>query len=286
MSRYYPTSYYSLERLKTSPKSSGLRQWARLRRDEFAVIQRGLLGRVLDRISPNVGLKEVVAEHYPGGGVTLANLSVRSRILDVGCGSGRFLLKLHGAGFRSLQGVDLYVEKNIEYPEGLRILKGSIGTCEGEWDVIMFHHSFEHLPDPLETLTTATRLLARDGTMVVRIPLVSSYAWEKYGVAWVQLDAPRHFFLHSRESMGRLAGAAGLRVERVVDDSTEFQFLGSELYVRDIPLVSEGVYVLDAKGSIFGSVFSREEVQQFRRLAGELRASGRGDQAAFYLKKT
>ena len=61
---------------------------------------------------------------------------------------------------------------------------------------------------------------------------------------------------------------------------------GSELYVRDIPLVSEGVYVLDAKGSIFGSVFSREEVQQFRRLAGELRAGGRGDQAAFYLKKT
>ena len=82
--------------------------------------------------------------------------------------------------------------------------------------------------------------------------------------------------------MGRLAEAAGLRVERVVDDSTEFQFLGSELYVRDIPLRSGGAHELDAKGSIF----SPEEVQQFRWLAEELNASGRGDQAAFYLKKT
>ena len=118
--------------------------------------------------------------------------------------------------------------------------------------------------------------------MVVRIPVVSSYAWEKYGVAWVQLDAPRHFFLHSRKSMAQLAGAAGLRVERVVDDSSEFQFLGSELYVRDIPLTSEsGARTLGASGSMF----SPEEVQQFRRRAEELNAKGRGDQAAFYLRK-
>jgi SAM-dependent methyltransferase len=285
MSRYYPSSYYSLERLKTQPRSSGVRQWARAQRNEFAVIQRGLIGRVLYGVYPDEDLREAAAEHFPGGGATLANLRASSRILDVGCGSGRFLLKLREAGFQNLQGVDLYLEKSIEYPGGLRILKGSIGACEGEWDVIMFHHSFEHLRDPLETLKIAVRLLATNGTLVVRIPLVSSYAWEKYGVTWVQLDAPRHFYLHSRESMGRLAGAAGLRVERVVDDSTEFQFLGSELYARDIPLMSEGVYALDPKGPLLGSCFSPEEVQRFRRLAEELRAGGRGDQAAFYLKE-
>jgi SAM-dependent methyltransferase len=226
-------------------------------------------------------VKEAVAEHLPGDGLTLADVSTRSRILDVGCGSGRFLLTLSGAGFRNLQGVDRYVERDIEYPGGLRILKGSLDDCQGEWDIIMFHHSFEHLPHPLETLKTATGLLAPNGTIVVRIPVVSSYAWERYGVTWVQLDAPRHFFLHSRKSMWRLAEAAGLSVDRVVDDSTEFQFLGSELYVRDIPLRSEGTLGLDAKGSIF----SLEEVQAFRRLAAELNVKGRGDQAAFYLKK-
>jgi len=283
MARYYPASYYSLERVAVPAISSGLRGWARARRNGFAVTQRGLLGRVLYRMSPNESLKETVADHLPGGGVALANVSMRSRILDVGCGSGKFLLALSGAAFRNLQGVDLYVERSIDYRGGLRILKGSIGDCEGEWDIIMFHHSFEHLPDPLGTLKAATGLLAADGTIVVRVPVVSSYAWEKYGVAWVQLDAPRHFFLHSRKSMAQLAGAAGLRVERVVDDSSEFQFLGSELYVRDIPLTTEGgARTLGARGSMF----SPEEVQQFRRRAEELNAKGRGDQAAFYLKKT
>jgi len=144
----------------------------------------------------------------------------------------------------------------------------------------MFHHSFEHLRGPLETLKTAARLLAGQGMIVIRIPVVSSYAWEKYGIAWVQLDAPRHFFLHSPESMSRLARAVGLRVVKVVYDSTEFQFLGSELYLRDRPLFSGG------SSSPDWSVFAPEEIESFRRLAGELNASERGDQAAFYLQKS
>ena len=282
MLRYYPPSYSPLGQVTPRSASGGVWQWAIARRNEFAVVQRGLLGRVLYRIFPDEPLREAVTERFPGGGVSLVGLRTSSRILDVGCGSGAFLLRLWEAGFRSLQGVDLYVEKHLEYPGGLRVLKGSIGACTGEWDVIMFHHSFEHLPDPLETLKTATGLLAGRGTIVVRMPVVPSYAWERYGVAWVQLDAPRHFFLHSRDSMARLAQAVGLRVERVAYDSTEFQFLGSELYLRDIPLMSQEP---GAPNYFQESGFAPEEVRKYRRLAEELNASERGDQAAFYLKK-
>jgi 2-polyprenyl-3-methyl-5-hydroxy-6-metoxy-1,4-benzoquinol methylase len=280
MTRYYPASYYSLQQL-TAPgvRSSGVRHWARVRANEFAVVQRGLLGRVLHRLSPNEDLRKAVTQHFPGGGVSLAKLRTSSRILDVGCGSGTFLLALSEAGFRQLQGVDLYVEASIEYPGGVRILKGSLEACEGKWDVVMFHHSFEHLENPLETLKTAAGLLVGEGTIVVRIPIVSSHAWEKYGIAWVQLDAPRHFFLHSRESISRLAKAVGLQVVRVEYDSTEFQFLGSELYLRDIPLCPRG------SSSPDWSVFTPDEIQKFRQLAVELNASRRGDQAAFYLQK-
>ena len=281
MSRYYPASYYSLQR-KPAPRvsSSAMRRWARVRANEFAVTQRGLLGRVLCWLSPREDLREAVVQHFPGDGVALTKLRRSSRILDVGCGSGTFLLALSESGFQNVQGVDLYVEESIEYPRGVRVLKGSLEACEGPWDVIMFHHSFEHLRGPLETLKTAARLLAGQGMIVIRIPVVSSYAWEKYGIAWVQLDAPRHFFLHSPESMSRLARAVGLRVVKVVYDSTEFQFLGSELYLRDRPLFSGG------SSSPDWSVFAPEEIESFRRLAGELNASERGDQAAFYLQKS
>jgi len=230
-------------------------------------------------MSPNEELREAVAQHFPGDGVSLAKLHRSSRILDVGCGSGTFLLALSKAGFRHVQGVDLYVEASIEYPDGVRILKGSLEACEGIWNVIMFHHSFEHFRNPVEILNAAAELLDGNGTIVVRIPMVSSYAWEKYGIAWVQLDAPRHFFLHSPESMSRLAKAVGLRVARVVYDSTEFQFLGSELYLRDRPLFSSGSSSPDL------STFAPDEIENFRRSAVELNASERGDQAAFYLQK-
>ena len=65
----------------------------------------------------------------------------------------------------------------------------------------MFHHSFEHLPDPIETLERVYRLMPSGGNCLIRIPLVSSEAWKKYGPHWVQLDAPRHFFLYSIESL-------------------------------------------------------------------------------------
>ena len=32
------------------------------------------------------------------------------------------------------------------------------------------------------------------------IPVKSQTIWEKYGVNWSQIDAPRHFFLHTIKS--------------------------------------------------------------------------------------
>ena len=130
-------------------------------------------------------------------------------------------------------------------------------------------------------MTAAARRLASRGTILVRVPLVSSYAWEKYAVAWVQLDAPRHFFLHSPRSLARAAEQAGLRIVQVTYDSTDFQFWGSEQYLRDIPLLGKGSYGQGLEGSIF----SPEEIQRYRTLADELNANERGDQAAFYLKR-
>jgi len=41
------------------------------------------------------------------------------------------------------------------------------------------------------------------GWCVIRIPTVSSFAWEHYREQWVQLDAPRHFFLHKVRKTGK-----------------------------------------------------------------------------------
>jgi hypothetical protein len=63
----------------------------------------------------------------------------------------------------------------------------------------------------------------------------------------------------------------------VVFDSTSFQFVGSELYSRGLPL-TESVRAR--------SLFTSEQIRNWKRKARELNLSGRGDQAAFYLTST
>jgi SAM-dependent methyltransferase len=285
MARYYPPHYYSFQWPGALPRGrvsgSLLKRVAKGLRDQYAVCGRGVAGRFLYRLFPNEHLRDIIQRHLPDPPRPQQYLRRRCRILDVGCGNGRLLLALHEVGFRRLLGIDAYLDADVEYPGGLTILKRTIHEISGLWDVVMFHHSFEHVADPIETLRSTARRLRPGGICVARIPVVSSHAWERYGVRWVQLDAPRHFFLHSVNSMRVSAEKAGLVVEKIVWDSTGFQFWGSEQYVRGIPLLSECSYFRGAERS----VFSREQIEAFEEAARSLNAQGRGDQAAFYLRK-
>lgn len=282
MAKYYPPAYYT----STRPADSGGRgPWvhrlARTLRNRYAVLGTGITGRLLYRWWPNPAYRDWIAARFPEEGVREAGLTSSSRVVDVGCGTGDLLLALSEAGFRHLLGVDAYTDANPDGAGELPRLKGSIHDVTGKWDLVMFQHSFEHLPDPQAALTAAAGLLPPGGTCLIRLPLVSSYAWDHYGVDWVQLDAPRHLFLHSEQSMKRLADRAGLELIRVVYDSTAFQFVGSELYRRNIPLRTQVPADVQARAA----AFSRQEILAFERRARGLNAEGRGDQAAFYLKK-
>ena len=151
---------------------------------------------------------------------------------------------------------------------------------EGGWDVIMLHHAFEHLADPARLLREAARRLAPGGKILLRLPMADSYAWLRYRADWVQLDAPRHLFLHTRRSLAHAADAAGLRVEATVCDSHELQFWGSEQYLRDIPLNDPRSYRFDRSGALFAPA----RLARWRRAAAALNRIGWGDQAAVYLR--
>jgi len=203
-----------------------------------------------------------------------------ARILDVGCGTGwNFLYPLYKAGFRNSAGCDPYIEKDISYSEGLTICKKELSEMEGEWDIITFHHSFEHIDNPHETIKKAYELLAPGGYCIIRIPTVSSYAWQHYGVNWFQLDAPRHIFLHSVESMNLLASEAGFKLTRITSDSTHHQFTISERYKSGRAFTERGYR------NIFDRISSLVQKMRNSRRAADLNRKGQGDQAAFFLHK-
>jgi SAM-dependent methyltransferase len=268
MARYYPDTYYSFQ---NPPARSRIVKFLLRQRDQYALSGRGSLGKRLYARYPRLDLR------------CLRELSVGAdtRILDVGCGTGSLLCLLSALGLKHLLGIDPYNAREIADEAGFQILKREIGEVAGEWDIVMFHHSFEHVADPARTLRAVHEVLSAAGCCIIRIPLSSSYAWQHYGVDWVQLDAPRHVFLHSVESMQLLAAQAGFTVDRVVHDSTAFQFWGSEQYRAGIPLTDPRSYAGNPKASMF----SKKDLAGFAKRAEELNQARQGDQAAFYLRK-
>ena len=157
------------------------------------------------------------------------------------------------------------------------VRKQTLDEVEGKWDVIMMHHSFEHMPAPRTVLQKIESLLAEGGTCLIRIP-VKNEAWKLYGANWSQLDAPRHFFIHTFRSIKLLASQAGLGVSSYHCDSDEFQFWLSELYQKDISAV-------EAIKNGPRHYFSDKALKGFRQRARELNAEKLGDAAVFYLSR-
>ena len=75
--------------------------------------------------------------------------------------------------------------------------------------------------------TKISKILSENGVCIIRIPVKTKYIWNCYSVNWVQIDAPRHFFLHTLKSFELLVEKSGLSIQDVIFDSTEFQFWGS-----------------------------------------------------------
>ncbi|NDJ78505.1 MAG: class I SAM-dependent methyltransferase [Chloroflexi bacterium] len=260
LGRYYPASYHALAR----PEPVGLRRAVRRWRDAYAVWDRGVIGWLLYARWPEPAIRALAG----------LELSRARRVLDVGCGPGILARRLLDLGFENVMGIDPYADA----PD---VVRGDITAVDGVWDVIMFHHALEHVPDPLASLSAAMERLAPDGAILVRMPVVPCAVWDRYGVAWVQLDAPRHLHVLSLRGLETLAGRVGLVVNAVKYDSTAFQFWGSEQVRMGIPLESARSYAVDPAQSVFRPAQVRAWARESRRL----NVVGRGDQVMVVLRR-
>jgi SAM-dependent methyltransferase len=273
--KYYPSNYYSLDRSVGSELAKSFRRRIAARlMGKYLVTGQGLIGKYLSEKRP------LIKAYFPPSLLDpLLDLRFDSRILDLGCGNGQLLRTLSYFGFRDLTGADAFVESEITYPDGTVIYKKPLDEIDGSFDLIMLHHSFEHFADPLGSLREIRRLLAPTGRCLIRMPIVN-FAWEKYGVNWVQLDPPRHLVLYTEKAFVDTVERAGFEIVKTVYDSEAFQFWGSEQYVRDIPMNDPRAF----KGDIGKSIFTDAELREWQRQAEQLNKDRRGDQACFYLK--
>ena len=260
--KYYPSNYYSYQEAKFPSK---------LNRFNF-FLKRSLIKHYMGYFDFTGFLLSFIYEN-PFPWIRKKEIHFDSRILDIGSGSGRKLLSLQRSGFRNLTGIDPFIVESISHRNGVKILKKDLSEINEKYDFIMLHHSFEHMENPEQIVNHISRLLCTDGCALIRIPVSNSYAWHKYRDFWSGLDAPRHFFLHTPQSMEILLKKTDMKIDEIIYDSTEFQFTGSEKYL---------------KGLLFSApddVFTKKEIRKFTKEAIRLNRNKQGDWACFYLKK-
>ena len=270
IAEYYPSNYYAYSTPSDAPQPSSV--LTRLRKLVAWRVQL-LSPRARRRFLAAPSTLRWLAAHPVPALYARHVPHVGARILDVGCGAGELLKNLRVLHYQRAIGADPFVPAPIYHDGTLLVRKSAIHELGGQFDCISFHHVLEHMPDQHAVLAQARNLLAPNGIVLIRIPTVEGAVWRKYRQDWPQLDAPRHFYLHSERSLTLIAAKAGMSVRSIEYDSTGFQFWGAELLRRDIPLIDPR-----SPATAGPSMFSSDELAEFDREAIALNTDRKGDQ--------
>lgn len=152
--------------------------------------------------------KHVGYLRFPGQG---------ARLLDVGCGNGKFVAQMQSVGWEAV-GIDPDPVSSAQAAAaGLNVRSGSIETLPGIadnfFDAVSLHHVIEHLHSPLETLRRCYEVLKPGGRIVIATPNFSSFGHNQFGPDWFALSPPMHLVMFTPNSLRRALEAAGFEPE-------------------------------------------------------------------------
>jgi SAM-dependent methyltransferase len=99
--------------------------------------------------------------------------------------------------------------RQVEFHCGL-FYEASLAT--NRFDLVTMWHFLEHDYDPLRSLATARRVLARNGILVIEVPRLDSRTFRLFGDRWPGLQAPQHTVLFDRDSLLRAVRKSGFEV--------------------------------------------------------------------------
>lgn len=166
------------------------------------------------------------------------------RILDVGCGDGRFLSLLRDFGAPEWEIV------------GLELDEGAVAKCremgfeahatrvedfaaepaqQGRFDAVVMLQLIEHVEDPALICERVHRLLRPGGVFVIETPNLAGLDHRLFeGRYWGHYHFPRHWNLFSQDSLRRMLEARGFEIvlaECLI--STSSWIISHQNYLKD-----------------------------------------------------
>ena len=123
------------------------------------------------------------------------------KLLDVGAGTGDFLLASKRAGWE-VKGVEVNEKaKALAREKGIKIENNIEAYAGNQFDVITLWHVLEHLPNLEQSIKNIESLVKPGGILIVAVPNFKSYDAKYYKNYWAAYDAPRHLWHFSSNSI-------------------------------------------------------------------------------------
>lgn len=172
----------------------------------------------------------------------------RGKILDVGCGSGDTLAQLRSIGW-DVYGLDVDAQAiKVAQKRGLKnVSLGSYETMQkypdNFFDAIRLYHVIEHLDNPKRCVRLAYKKLKPGGEIIIGTPNAGSLIAKLVKQYWYNLDCPRHLYLFTPGTLGRLIRDAGYTRQHITFCSAG-GWIGSIQYKLDVDLINIPLLVM------------------------------------------
>jgi len=149
--------------------------------------------------------------------VTLINsLSSKGKLLDIGAGTGDFLVTAKNSGWQIIGMEPNEKAKAIAEKKGVEFVNDFKELPNQSFDVITMWHVLEHVPNLDEYLAELKRLIKPNGTIIIAVPNFKSFDASYYGKYWAAYDVPRHLWHFSKTSIQKLFEKQNMNVAKVL----------------------------------------------------------------------
>jgi 2-polyprenyl-3-methyl-5-hydroxy-6-metoxy-1,4-benzoquinol methylase len=139
----------------------------------------------------------------------IPQLHKHGKIIDIGCGNGDTLRSLKKYGW-DVYGIDIDSQA-IAYAKKTGLAHVRVGNHEtlakypdNFFDVIRSYHVIEHMDDPGLFLELSYKKLKKGGTFICGTPSGVSIQSRIFKSYWYNLDAPRHQYIFTPNSLRQL----------------------------------------------------------------------------------
>lgn len=140
---------------------------------------------------------------------------VKGRILDIGAGTGDFLLECKNQNWEILGIEPNDKAKGIALGKGIKFGDTIEKLESNSFDVITMWHVLEHVPDVEHQVAELKRLLKPSGTIIIAVPNFKSYDANHYKEFWAAYDVPRHLWHFSKTAIEKLFDKQNMNLEDI-----------------------------------------------------------------------